>query len=121
MFSLVHTANSDRLIAPQDFPGTSESGVEMSSFFKTIPPERVGLNGEYDHNGLAKRVYQTLRKQFSGQHLEKLRITQRGRVVILVGQVPDRQILRQMADIASRVMGATYVEIDGVKLSGTSK
>ena len=93
--------------------GTSD---ESHSLFKTIPPERVGLNGEYDHSGLAKRVYSVFRNQFSATSLADLRVTQRGRVVILSGRVPNRQILLQMVDTALEVMGTFDVETYGVKI-----
>ncbi len=89
---------------------------ELWPLFKTIPPERVGLNGEYDHSGLAKRVSLALRNQFSAASLEHLRINQRGRVVVLSGRVPDREILMQMVDAALEVMGTFDVETYGVKV-----
>lgn len=85
-------------------------------FFRSIPPERVGLNGEYDHSGLAKRVLQELRQRFQAKHLEQLRVTQRGTVVVLSGRIGDRQILEQIATAALGVMGALTVETHGVQL-----
>jgi hypothetical protein len=89
---------------------------ESRCMFKTIPPERVGLNGEYDHSGLAKRVSAAFRKQFSPPALENLRITQRGRVVVLSGRIPNQQVLTQMVDAALEIMGTFDVETYGIKM-----
>lgn len=80
-----------------------------TSLFKTIPPERVGLNGEYDHSGLAKRVMLAFRKSFSSQEIQHLSVAQRGCVVVLRGQVPQT-IIARLIDIASTTHGATDVE-----------
>lgn len=82
--------------------------------FATIPPERVGLNGEYDHNGLAKRVILALRESFNSDDIGNLRVTQRGRVVIFMGEVSSSRILTKLINLAMQVDGATYVETCGV-------
>ena len=88
----------------------------LRRLFRSIPPERVGLNGEYDHSGLAKRVQFVLSERFPADVLKSLRITQRGGVVVLAGRLPDHQILEQVTGVASRVMGAFGVESYGVRL-----
>ncbi|WP_421655264.1 hypothetical protein [Leptothermofonsia sp. ETS-13] len=96
-----------------------ESYPGLLNFFKTIPPERVGLvglNGEYDHSGLAKRVVQVLHQKFAPQYLEHLHVTQRGAVIVLRGQVHDRQVLTQMVEVAGTVNGTLNVETYGVRL-----
>lgn len=93
-----------------------DSATDSAYFFKAIPPERVGLNGEYDHSGLAKRVIQMLRQRFLPQDVEQLRVTQRGAVVILSGRVPDHMVLDQMVEAAKNVMGTWNVEFYGVRL-----
>jgi hypothetical protein len=85
-----------------------------TSLFRTIPPERVGLNGEYDHDGLAKRVMLAFKQKFSPEEIATLRVTQRGAVVILMGKIANQQLLNQLVDIAMQVSGAADVEINGV-------
>ncbi len=116
MYSLVCSTHLDEMCPPPSESLRRKAGSEMPSFFKSIPPERIGLNGEYDHSGLAKRVDQMFRKQFNSQQLNKLCIAQRGGVVILTGRVPNRLLLTQMIETAISVMGATYVEADAVKI-----
>lgn len=97
----------------------SDSAVHrgITPFFRLLPPERVGLNGEYDHSGLAKRVDRALHQAFLPQELERLKITQRGRVVVLAGYAPNACLLRQFVASAASVSGATAVETFGVKLA----
>lgn len=89
--------------------------VTRSSLFQTIPPERVGLNGEYDHSGLSKRVQLAFQQAFAPEHLQSLSVAQRGRVVVLKGQVSSK-LLKQLIEVAARVHGATDVEIYAVNL-----
>lgn len=80
------------------------------SIFNRIPPERVGLNGEYDHSGLAKRVAIALRSGFEADWISELEVTQRGCVVILQGHVPNSQQLQALVDVVLTVEGAEFVE-----------
>lgn len=80
------------------------------SWYRTIPPERIGLDGRYDYHGLQKRVEVAFRKHFELQDLERLSVGQRGRVVILYGRVPTRQMLRRLIEVAERVEGTIRVE-----------
>jgi hypothetical protein len=82
----------------------------------TIPPERVGLNGEYDHNGLAKRVMLAFQENMSIADIAELRVMQRGRVVILMGRLPHQHVLTQLTNIALSVDGAGDVETTGIRI-----
>ncbi|NJN92481.1 MAG: phospholipid-binding protein [Leptolyngbyaceae cyanobacterium SL_5_14] len=84
--------------------------------FKNIPPERVGLNGEYDHSGLAKRVTLAFRQSFDLAEVESLRVIQRGAVVVLLGKLPSLPLLTQMVNVALATSGAVDVEINGVSV-----
>lgn len=117
MYSLVHSQDLIGGEASQSLARSNPS--EALRFFKTIPPERVGLNGDYDHSGLAKRVDRTLRQQFPAQYLEQLHITQRGRVVILTGRIQTKALLDQLVATALSVTGANQVETQGVTLLET--
>jgi len=101
----------------RDALSTADSRI---SFFQTIPPERVGLNGEYDHNGLAKRVEQRFREQFARSRLRSLGVTQRGRVVVLAGEISDLALLGQLVRVALEIPGASHVETYGVTIKGAT-
>jgi hypothetical protein len=114
MSSLVHPQGlGGWQVASRAVPQTE---IAPSQFFRSIPPERVGLNGEYDHSGLAKRVEQAFRQQFYVSELEHLRITQRGRVVILRGWVTDAMTLERLTQLALSISGTTAVETFGVAI-----
>lgn len=85
-----------------------------SRLFRAIPPERIGLNGEYDYDGLAKRVALEFSRNFEPDELENLRITQRGAVVVLIGNVSSQQFLIKLVAAVMNVSGAVDVEINGV-------
>jgi hypothetical protein len=87
------------------------------SLFQSIPPERVGLNGAYDHNGLAKRVWHLFSQTFEPDEIAKLRVTQRGAVVVIVGKISGQQLLIRLVRSAMTVSGAVDVEVNGVSLA----
>lgn len=115
MGSFVHSPGftDDALALGSDSAPSRESAL----CFRLLPPERVGLSGEYDHSGLAKRVDRALQQAFLPQELEKLKITQRGGVVVLAGSVPNGCLLRQFVSLAASVSGANAVETLSVKLA----
>lgn len=78
--------------------------------FRTSPPERIGLAGEYDYNGLAKRVMHCFRQQV-GDEVSQLKVRQRGCVVILTGVIPSRRLLTRLVTLATKVEGAALVEL----------
>ncbi|MEM6836911.1 MAG: hypothetical protein AAF609_08640 [Cyanobacteria bacterium P01_C01_bin.120] len=83
-------------------------------WLQSPPPERTGLNGEYDYYGLQKRVETAFKRNFSADELARLVISQRGRVVILQGVVRDRLMLHQLIDLAEQMEGTYRVEANWV-------
>ncbi|MFB2896479.1 BON domain-containing protein [Aerosakkonemataceae cyanobacterium BLCC-F50] len=81
-----------------------------------IPPERVGLNGEYDDSGLAKRVALAFDEDSSLDDINTLWVAQTGGTVVLKGSVPTQEILDQAVSIAGGVSGATSVDTDQVQV-----
>lgn len=101
----------------QKYLGRSTS----TSLFQTIPPERVGLQGEYDHQGLAKRVMLAFRKEFTLIELIGLRVTQRGAVVVVIGQILNQKMLIRLVNLAMATSGAADVEVNGVSVGYSLK
>lgn len=87
-----------------------------TSLLDRIPPERVGLNGEYDHRGLAKRVSLAFRQHCLPNEVEKIRVTQRGAVVVLMGHISDQKLLIKLVNLAIMVPGTADVEVNGVSV-----
>jgi hypothetical protein len=90
--------------------------VPPSTIFTTIPPERVGLHGEYDHSGLAKRVKLAYEKHFESAEIRNLKISQRGAVVVLMGEVSSQRLLTKLVSIAMETEGTVSVEVNGVSI-----
>ncbi|MGD1898072.1 MAG: hypothetical protein ACFB16_14100 [Phormidesmis sp.] len=78
--------------------------------FGASPPERIGIFGEYDYNGLAKRVEYCFEQSVS-EDISQLKVGQRGCVVILTGKVSSRALLNRLVTLAIKVEGAALVEI----------
>lgn len=96
-------------------------GQSTISLFQTIPPERIGLRGEYDHQGLAKRVLLTFRQNFSAAEISDLRVTQRGAVVILRGTISSQRLLIRLVNLAMTVAGTADVEVNGASVGYSLK
>lgn len=83
---------------------------------QTIPPERIGLNGEYDQSGLAKRVAKAFDAEPELADNERVWIAQTGGTVVIKGDVPNQHELNLMINIAQKVHGATGVDITQCKI-----
>ncbi|HEY9797315.1 MAG TPA: BON domain-containing protein [Leptolyngbyaceae cyanobacterium] len=83
---------------------------------EAIPPERVGLNGEFDQSGLAKRVALAFDEDPDLDDINTLYVAQTGGTVVLKGTVPSQQILDKMVSVARSVSGATGVETNQVSV-----
>lgn len=99
-------------VNPQPAPPSPESGGEA------IPPERVGLSGEYDQSGLAKRVALAFDQDSSlaPYSEDTVWIAQTGSTVVLKGKVPSQDVLNKMVEVARTVNGASNVETEQVQV-----
>lgn len=98
---------------------SSDSSGYLSVFspvlplFRRIPPERVGLCGEYDYHGLSKRVEHCFRQHCREDDLLGLRVSQRGAIVLLTGRFSSPQVKHELVALALGVDGAVGVEVNG--------
>ncbi|MCY7324047.1 MAG: BON domain-containing protein [Phormidesmis sp. CAN_BIN36] len=81
-----------------------------------IPPERVGLNGEYDQSGLAKRVALAFDQDPEVADMDHVYVAQTGGTVVLKGQAPSQEIVNKLIEIANSVNGASAVDVDQVEI-----
>lgn len=93
---------------------SSQQPEVSSAAAEPIPPERMGLNGEYDQSGLAKRVALAFDEDPSIDDIDTLYVAQTSSVVVFKGKVPSQEILNKMVATALQVNGATNVETDQV-------
>ena len=81
-----------------------------------IPAERVGLNGEHDDSGLAKRVALALDEDGSFDDINTLYVAQTASTVVFKGSVPSQDILDNAEAIAKGISGASEVQVDQVSV-----
>jgi hypothetical protein len=118
MFGLEKPANPEQAVMGQPAPDAAasappEAGVSAGD---TIPPERVGLNGEYDQSGLAKRVALAFDQNSELNDIETLWVAQTGTTVVLKGTVPNQADLNKAIEIANNVNGASAVDTNQVQV-----
>ena len=94
---------------PTLIASSSESG-------ETIPLERVGLSGEYDQSGLAKRVALAFDEDSRFDEIDSVYVAQLGSTVVLKGEVATQEILAQLVETARAVSGASDVQSDEVSI-----
>jgi osmotically-inducible protein OsmY len=80
------------------------------------PPEYMGLEGEYDPSGLAKRVATALDQEPDVADIETLQVTQSGSTVIFEGAVPSVSALSRITGVASKVDGTKAVDTNQVAI-----
>ncbi len=91
-----------------------DSNSSSSSPDAEIPAERLGLNGEYDESGLAKRVALAFDEDGQFDDVDSLYIAQLGSTVVLKGEISSQEILDSLVEVAKGVTGATDVVINEV-------
>ncbi|MEO0455976.1 MAG: BON domain-containing protein [Cyanobacteria bacterium P01_A01_bin.114] len=80
------------------------------------PAYRIGLTGEYDESGLAKRVALAFDEDPQLDDVDTLWVAQLSGTVVLKGTVPSQDILKKMVSVAKGVDGAEAVDTSEVKV-----
>jgi len=116
LFGLEKLENQESVqSAPYQAPvAQAQAASQPAQSAETIPPERRGLNGEYDQSGLAKRVAQAFDNNPDVADIETVYVAQHGSTVVLKGTVASQEIVSKLVTIAKGVNGATGVETDKV-------
>ncbi|BAZ41048.1 hypothetical protein NIES4101_70100 [Calothrix sp. NIES-4101] len=99
---------------PQQQVQQSPQQAVTTSPTQSITPERMGLNGEYDQSGLAKRVALAFDQDSQIDDVDTLWVAQTGSTVVLKGRVPSQDILSKMVSVARAVNGADAVDTSQV-------
>lgn len=100
--------------APQSAPAQAPAASATTT--QTIPAERVGLNGEYDQSGLAKRVALAFDQNPEVADIDSVYVAQLGGTVVLKGKVSSQEVLNKLVNIARGVNGASGVETNQVTI-----
>jgi osmotically-inducible protein OsmY len=88
--------------------GAGKVAVAAASKDNAIAPEKVGLDGQFDESGLAKRVAQAFDEAGIDENLG-LWVAQTGSTVVLKYNPDAEGVLAQAEQIAKGVEGATAV------------
>ncbi len=102
--------------APEVLQQQETSVAAAPTATQPIAPERVGLNGEYDQSGLAKRVALAFDQDPQLDDVDTLWVAQTSATVVLKGKVPSQDILNKMASVARSVNGAAAVDTSQVTI-----
>ncbi|MBE9013880.1 phospholipid-binding protein [Pseudanabaenaceae cyanobacterium LEGE 13415] len=116
LFGMEKPANPEQAVSGQPAPEAVASAPPEAQVGGTIPPERVGLNGEYDQSGLAKRVALAFDQDAQLDDVNTLWVAQLGTTVVLKGSVPSQDVLSKMVQVASGVNGAQSVDTNQVQV-----
>lgn len=115
----------DRLFPGSKKPATAEAGISSAAASaptvaasstpkdapgEVIPPAKVGLNGEFDESGLAKRVALAFDQDAQLDDVGTLWVAQLQSKVVLKGKVPSQDYLDRAIRIAKGTHGATDVD-----------
>ncbi len=87
----------------------SNAAVAQVAQAQSIPPEKVGLDGQFDESGLAKRVAKALDDANISDDVG-LWVAQRGSTVVLKYNSDAQSILSRAEQVARGVSGASSVE-----------
>ena len=82
----------------------------------SIPPERIGLDGEYDASGLAKRVAQALAEDSIFNAVSTIYVAQNDSKIIFKGTVSDQAMLDRLLTLTETVPGVGNVDVSQVKI-----
>ncbi|MCC5607122.1 BON domain-containing protein [Nostoc sp. CHAB 5834] len=109
LFGMEKPQNAEVNPTPQSIAQTPSTNAAPTAT-QSIPPERLGLSGEYDQSGLAKRVALAFDQDPQLDDVNTLWVAQTGSTVVLKGKVPSQEILNKMVSVARSVNGATDVD-----------
>lgn len=123
IFKQCEHENVDASVPPSHMkPGLSgtynkELREKASVRSSPVPPEYMGLEGEYDPTGLAKRVAKALDQQPRLSDIKTLTFVQKGNAIVFSGEIQDPEALGAIVDTASRVDGTHAVDVSRVTIA----
>ncbi|MFM6190556.1 MAG: phospholipid-binding protein [Planktothrix sp.] len=94
----------------------SDDTVQQAAANTSLPPERIGITGEYDESGLAKRVALAFDEDPELDDIGSLWVAQKGGIVILKGKVPSPGFLEKAVNIAEFQPGTISVDTSQVTI-----
>ncbi len=81
-----------------------------------VPDYKIGLDGDFDESGLAKRVALAYDEDSQLDDIDTLWVAQTSGTVVLKGKVPSQDILDKMVKVAKGVDGTDAVDTKQVEV-----
>ena len=98
-------------------PGKPDNDVvKQAAASASLPPERIGIAGEYDESGLAKRVTLAFDEDPELKDIGSLWVSQKGGTVVLKGKVPSPGFLEKAVNVAEFQAGTLSVDTSQVTI-----
>ena len=105
------------VISSAIFSGCQEDTATLVKDSSTsIPTERIGLDGEFDSSGLAKRVAEALTQDSVLQSGSTVYVAQNDSKIVFKGTVSDSTMLDRLVTVARGVSGVSSVDTSQVKI-----
>ncbi|EDX84023.1 hypothetical protein S7335_1720 [Synechococcus sp. PCC 7335] len=107
----------------KDKPNNASSKIKRgiakatsTSAEEDIPDYKIGVDGDFDESGLAKRVALAFDEDSQLDDIDTLWVAQLSGTVVLKGKVPSQDILDKMVSVAKDVDGTDDVDTDQVEV-----
>ncbi len=97
-------------------PTSTSTSASASTSTKDIPDYKIGVDGDFDESGLAKRVALAFDEDNQLDDIDTLWVAQLSGTVVLKGKVPSQDILDKMVKVAKGVDGTDAVETKEVEV-----
>lgn len=104
---------------PDNASSKIKRGVAKAASASTsedIPDYKIGIDGDFDESGLAKRVALAFDEDNQLDDIETLWVAQLSGTVVLKGSVPSQDILDKMVKVAKSVDGTDSVDTKQVEV-----
>ena len=83
----------------------------------SIPIARIGLNGEYDSSGLAKRVSRAFSKDLMLEgRVDNIYVAQNNNKIIIKGSISNQASLRRLVTVANNIRGVMEIDVSQVEV-----
>ncbi len=94
----------------------ASTSASATASTKDTPDYKIGVDGDFDESGLAKRVALAFDEDNQLDDIDTLWVAQLSGTVVLKGKVPSQDILDKMVRVAKGVDGTDAVDTKQVEV-----
>ena len=96
--------------------GGNSNSLTSETTDSEIAASKIGLDGEFDQSGLAKRVAAAIEEIPNYDQIAQVYVAQTGDNIILKGNVSSQDVLDQIIAKTKQVQGVGSINVDGITL-----